>query len=101
MRKPCLRERQPHREGQRAAPNHPDHRRAPGRPEVIAADEVAAEGLAHARTLKMTSVDVTDTALARFGPNAIRRGDKTGIELVMAGLHGWEAALRRRLMTTS
>ncbi len=60
MRKPCLRERQPHREGRRAAPNHPDHRRAPGRPEVIAADEVAAEGLAHARTLKMTSVDVTD-----------------------------------------
>jgi hypothetical protein len=40
-------------------------------------------------------------ALARFGPNAIRRGDKKGIELVMAGLHGWEAALRRRLMTTS
>jgi hypothetical protein len=27
---------------------------------VIAADEVAAEGLAHARTLKMTSVDDTD-----------------------------------------
>ena len=56
----ALRERQPHREGRRAAPNHPDHGRAPGRPEVIAADEVAAEGLAHARTLKMASVDVTD-----------------------------------------
>jgi len=27
---------------------------------VIAADEVAAEGLAHARTLKMTSVDQTE-----------------------------------------
>ena len=27
---------------------------------MIAADEVAAEGLAHARTLKMTSVDPTD-----------------------------------------
>ena len=27
---------------------------------MIAADEVAAEGLAHARTLKMTSVDPTE-----------------------------------------
>jgi hypothetical protein len=41
------------------------------------------------------------SALARFGPNAIRLGDKTAIELFMAGLHGWEAAPRRRLMTTS
>jgi hypothetical protein len=32
---------------------------------VIAADEVAAEGLAHARTLKMTSVDPTDAPLGR------------------------------------
>jgi hypothetical protein len=32
---------------------------------VIAADEVAAEGLAHARTLKMTSVDQTDARNAR------------------------------------
>ena len=66
----ALRERQPHREGRRAAPNHPDHGRAPGRPEVIAADEVAAEGLAHARTLKMTSVDQTEVRIvARFGPD--------------------------------
>jgi hypothetical protein len=34
---------------------------------VIAADEVAAEGLAHARTLKMTSVDVTDARNRRLG----------------------------------
>src|SRR5271157_2923388 len=61
----ALRERQPHREGRRAAPNHPDHGRAPGRPEVIAADEVAAGGLAHARTLKMTSVDQTEARSER------------------------------------
>ena len=77
----ALRKRQPHREGGRAAPNHPHHGRAPGRPEVIAADEVAAEGLAHARTLKMTSSirpkrarDTQDAALggAQYEHPAIR-----------------------------
>jgi hypothetical protein len=36
-------------------------------------------------------------ALARFGPMAIRRGDKRPLELFLAGIRGWNEGLRRRI----
>ena len=55
-------ERQPHRERRRWHRITCTTDEAPGRPEVIAVDEVAAEGLARAGTLKMASVDPTERA---------------------------------------